>query len=107
AERQKVQVNLRLEGESAPVSGHRDRVYQALLNILNNALETMPDGGRLGIDFSVADGKAEIRVNDTGGGISEKIEKTMFEKYVTTKATGTGIGLPVARESIEEDGGDF
>lgn len=107
AERQRVQVNLRLEGASATVTGHRDRIYQALLNIINNALEAMPDGGRLEIAYSVQGAKAEIRVSDTGGGISEKIEKTMFEKYVTTKSTGTGIGLPVARDSVIEDGGEF
>ena len=107
AERQKVQVNLHLEGESATATGHRDRIYQALLNIINNALEAMPEGGKLDIAYIVRDEHAEIRVTDTGGGIPEKIERTMFEKYVTTKATGTGIGLPVARESVEDDGGTF
>lgn len=88
----------------------RQRIKQVLINLFYNAMDAMSQGG----DFSVTtrnDVYAEkqpvvtVRLEDTGGGISSNIFDNMFNPFFTTKATGTGMGLPISRKIIEAHGG--
>jgi two-component system sensor histidine kinase HydH len=84
-----------------------DRINQVLLNIYLNAIESMEPGGELGVELS-ADEEAhriEIRVSDTGCGISGEHLSRIFDPYFTTKSTGTGLGLAIAHNIMEAMGG--
>lgn len=90
-----------------PVSVHcyRSRVRQGLLNIAINALEAMPEGGNLSLRLQQLPDKVVIDICDTGQGIPATLRARVFERHFTTKNTGTGIGLYVARRVIEDHGG--
>ncbi len=91
----------------APFFFDRDMLIEALENIFLNAMDSMPDGGRLVISTGVQ-GKGEermavIRVQDTGRGISRKNMEMVFEPFYTTKGAehGTGLGLAITRKNLE------
>jgi two-component system, NtrC family, sensor histidine kinase HydH len=83
-----------------------DRFTQALLNLYLNAIQAMDGGGVLSVSSSAGqDGEITIQVADTGGGIrAEDLEK-IFDPYFTTKARGTGLGLPIVHKIVEAHGG--
>jgi two-component system sensor histidine kinase HydH len=84
-----------------------DRINQVLLNLYLNAIESMEPGGELGVELS-ADEEAhrvEIRISDTGCGISGEHLSRIFDPYFTTKSTGTGLGLAIAHNIMEAMGG--
>jgi len=84
-----------------------DKIQQALLNIVKNAMESISGSGRIEISASQENGKALIRVSDTGRGMSaEEIEKIFNFEY-TTKEKGLGLGLTLSHEIIKGHGGDI
>jgi signal transduction histidine kinase len=81
---------------------------QALVNLAKNAIQAMPEGGRLDVSCGMArDGRVEIRVADTGVGISPENLAKIFDLYFTTKKTGTGIGLSLVYRTIQLHNGDI
>jgi two-component system sensor histidine kinase HydH len=84
-----------------------DRVSQVLLNLYLNALDSMENGGNLAVSVSTDAGKKqiEIKISDTGVGISSKDLSLIFDPYYTTKPTGTGLGLAIANNIIEAHDG--
>ena len=78
------------------------RLYQVCCNLIRNAIDAMPDGGRVSITSGVVDANVVIRVADTGHGLPEDGE-IIFEPFYTTKAPGkgTGLGLAICRDFIE------
>jgi signal transduction histidine kinase len=83
-----------------------DQVQQLLLNLVLNALDAMPQGGRIEIELgSPRDGFLEIYVRDTGPGIAPHILPKVFETFVSSKETGVGLGLPLSRRIAEDHGG--
>ena len=84
-----------------------EQIKQVFLNIALNALQAMPEGGRL--DIRAADkGKfVEVEFIDTGGGIPDDIKKKIFDPLFTTKAKGVGLGLSVCKTIIERHEGDI
>ena len=96
--------------ESIVVEGDGNRLAQVVDNIIQNALDAMPDGGRLTITcntFQAQDGSASARLSfeDTGHGIQQADQEHIFEPFHTGRDTGTGLGLAIARAIIEEHGG--
>lgn len=85
--------------------GNTRRVRQIFLNLLRNAVEAMPNGGTIRIDGEIASEGYRIRVADTGPGLTETQKVHLFEPFYTTKETGTGMGLAVAKQITEEHGG--
>ena len=85
------------------------QLEQAILEIVSNALDAMPAGGRLRIGASVADGAGPgdviIEVTDTGGGIPEQYLASVCEPFFTTRQEGTGLGLAIAKRFVEQNGG--
>jgi signal transduction histidine kinase len=67
----------------------------------------MPGDGRLRLTSRVEDGAVAIRIEDTGFGMDEEALGRVFEPYFSTKTTGTGLGLPIARRNIELSGGSI
>lgn len=85
------------------------KLKQVFLNILRNAFEAVEEKGKINISISLLKGKerSKIRVfiSDNGCGIPEESRETIFEPFYTTKASGIGLGLPIARKIIEQHRG--
>jgi len=93
-----------------PVTGDERKIKQVLLNLLSNALKFTPEGGRIDVRASIADGMAEISVTDTGVGIAAEHHDAVFEEFrqvgeAEKKAEGTGLGLALCRKFVELHGG--
>jgi signal transduction histidine kinase len=80
-------------------------LQRILINLSNNAIQAMPNGGKLTISATCDNGKATITVQDTGVGIPEQIKSKIFTPLVTTKVTGQGFGLAAAKRFTEAMGG--
>jgi|GEM_PF-1861084 len=89
------------------VSADGDRLRQALLNVVRNALDAMPGGGRLRVSVARNGDLCEIRVSDTGPGIPDEVRERIFEPYFSTKEHGTGIGLALAMRTMQMHGGSI
>ena len=91
--------------ELPPLEADRDRIKQVLLNLVLNAIQAMPGGGKLTLGASVSGRALILDVSDTGSGIAPEVLPRLFEPYVTTKAKGLGLGLAIARRIVEAHGG--
>lgn len=81
-------------------------IEQALLNVLINAQQAMPDGGEIMIRTrSAGRGSAEVEVTDTGCGVPPEVIDKVFRPFYSTKANGTGLGLSITQRIISEHGG--
>lgn len=100
-------VQLRLQKHEAPLTAPVDPrlVKQAVLNLLLNGLQAMPEGGELILRLGRDDGQAVIHVIDTGPGIPPDVAARIFDAYFTTKRGGTGLGLAMARRIAREHQG--
>jgi signal transduction histidine kinase len=83
----------------------RTLIARSLTNIVENALHAMPGTGTLSIAALARNGRVEIRVSDTGVGMDDEALARAFEPYFSTKASGTGLGLPIAKRNVELSGG--
>jgi signal transduction histidine kinase len=82
------------------------RLEQAILNLCVNGIEAMPEGGRLGVAVrAVAGGGVEVSVTDTGSGIPKDVQDQILKPFFSTKATGTGLGLPLVARVAAAHGG--
>lgn len=102
---ERIQFDVDLPDGIPPVHVDRTLVSRALTNIVENALHAMPGPGRLLVHAAHLDGVVRIDVADTGGGMDEEALARAFEPYFSTKATGTGLGLPIAKRNVELNGG--
>ena len=86
-----------------------DRINQVLLNLYLNAIESMDNGGSLTVTLAKNSKKngIEIKISDTGTGITEDDLSHIFDPYFTTKASGTGLGLAIVHNIIEAHGGEI
>jgi signal transduction histidine kinase len=89
----------------ATVEGDGEKLRQAFLNILINALQATPSGGSVIIEIKEADSQIEIIFRDSGSGISCENIQRIFEPFFTTKPDGTGLGLAISKKIIEGHGG--
>ncbi len=80
---------------------------QVFLNIINNAIDAMPEGGRLSIKTAVGDGSLSVEVSDSGGGIAPEHLARVFEPFFTTSdgKKGLGLGLSIAHDIVDGYGG--
>jgi PAS domain S-box-containing protein len=107
-----IQFDAELSSEPALVRGSETQLKQVLMNLCLNARDAMPSGGRLvvrvGSSASIADnGQAEVflTVEDSGQGMNEEVRSHIFEAFYSTKEHGTGLGLAVVRQIVNEMGG--
>jgi signal transduction histidine kinase len=108
---QAAQHGVRIEQAGAPersrVRMDRAQLNRALLNILLNAIQAMPNGGSATVTTEAEGGVVRIRVADTGPGIAPENLDRILEPYFTTKEAGTGLGLALANKIIQEHGGEL
>jgi nitrogen fixation/metabolism regulation signal transduction histidine kinase len=88
-----------------PVRVDRTLISRALVNIVENALHAMPGSGTLVVCARHDDRQVHIVVSDTGVGMDAEARARAFEPYFSTKAAGTGLGLPIAKRNVELSGG--
>lgn len=83
------------------------QLHQVFLNLVINAVEAMPDGGTLTVRtaFEAEERMIRIEIADTGRGIEPRHQATIFQPFFTTKPKGTGLGLPICRQLVEQHDG--
>lgn len=86
-----------------PLDG--EKIKQVLINLLQNAIEAQPDGGRVTVETASHDGRASVVVADRGPGLPPGLD--VFQLFVTTKARGTGLGLAIAQQIVLDHGGEI
>jgi signal transduction histidine kinase len=84
-----------------------DMFRRGLVNLVGNALDSMPSGGRLGLRGRAEGDECVLEVEDDGSGIAEADLSRIFEPYFTTKRTGLGLGLVLTRRIVEAHGGSI
>lgn len=100
-----VTVAKELDPNLPPVPGNTQELNQTFLNLLLNALQAMPSGGALTLRTRRSAGFLEASVSDTGGGMSEEVQRRIFQPFFTTKPNGSGLGLVMAKSAAEQHGG--
>ncbi len=107
AERSGIDVQLSLAKDLPRVLLDKRHIKQALLNLIQNAMAAMADGGTLRITAEQVSDEIRISIADTGTGIPEGMLTKIFEPYFTTKKSGTGLGLTITFKIIKEHSGDI
>jgi two-component system sensor histidine kinase HydH len=107
AAEQGVEVRLDKGGSGCRVSGDRDKLTQALLNVCVNALEACDTGGVITLRLICRKDLARIEVDDTGPGISPEDKINLFRPHFTTKEKGLGLGLFLAQRILQAHGGNL
>ena len=106
----KIKVSVKAKGD-LKISADTQKLFQMLLNLLQNAACAMEEGGELKIDISriknVSGDMAELVIADNGCGISKEDLKNIFDPFFTTRYGGTGLGLTVVHGIIESHGGSI
>jgi two-component system, NtrC family, nitrogen regulation sensor histidine kinase NtrY len=91
--------------EPMPMDADPELLHRALSNLVLNAMDAMPDGGKLTLGARPIDGKIEIRVADTGTGLTVEECERLFTPYYTTKQHGTGLGLAIVQSVVADHAG--
>ena len=81
------------------------QIKQVFLNILMNAVEAMPDGGKLDVNIESVNESIKIYIIDAGKGMQHGVLQNIYDPFFTTKPSGTGVGLSVSLKIIEDHGG--
>jgi signal transduction histidine kinase len=82
-----------------------EKMKQVAINLVQNAIEAMPEGGVVTVESGLVDGRALLVVRDSGPGLPDGLD--VFQLFVTTKARGTGLGLSIAQQIVLEHGGEI
>ena len=101
-----IQLVLDLSPVTPEVQFDSDKLKQAFMNVILNAMEAMPQGGELRVSTFTKTDRICIKVMDTGVGIPEEDLERIFEPFFTRKTKGTGLGLANVKRILEEHGGD-
>jgi len=107
ARQQRVDVEVKAPAAALTADVDRGQITTVLVNLFLNALDAMPQGGRLEVGAEAAGAEAVLHVADTGPGIAAAIASRLFTPFVSTKPTGTGLGLSISRRVLEEHGGSI
>jgi signal transduction histidine kinase len=98
-------VELAIEGGATPTTGDPRRLKEALINLVANAIEATPSGGRVQLRVRASGAGATLEVEDTGCGISTENLERLGTSFFTTRPDGTGLGVVLAQGVITQHGG--
>ena len=103
----RIALTLHLGKDLPPVEANGEELELAVLNLVNNSLDAMPEGGALTIRVTEDEGRVRIEITDTGGGIPPELLPRVFDPWVTTKPAGhgSGLGLSITRDVIARHSG--
>jgi nitrogen fixation/metabolism regulation signal transduction histidine kinase len=102
-----VKLELDLDPDLPKVRLDADQMRQAILNLVRNAKESMPQGGRIVLSAKQEGASVVIGVRDSGGGIPRESLDRIFDPFFSTKLTGTGLGLALTQQIVTEHGGQL
>jgi signal transduction histidine kinase len=102
-----VEARISVEDEASKVIVDPIMMKRVLVNLVSNAVQAMPMGGRLSLRVTRGNDITQIHVEDTGKGMTQDVATKIFQPLFTTKAKGTGLGLAVCKRLIEAHGGDI
>lgn len=102
-----VEIDVDVGDDVPPVQIDTDQIRQAILNLVRNAKESMPEGGHIQLTARREDDGIAIVVGDTGGGIDTASIERIFDPFYSTKLTGTGLGLALVQQIVTEHGGSL
>jgi signal transduction histidine kinase len=105
AESRAVRIELSAPRDGPVIAGDHDMLKEAVINVVSNGLEAMPDGGTLRVSVTGDRLGCVVRVSDSGAGIPDLVREQMFDPYFTTKPNGTGLGLPRTLRAVQLHGG--
>lgn len=106
-QQQQIELVTDIAADMDSVTINVDRIKQVLLNIFSNALDAMPEGGRLSISAHADKSNLYMVISDNGRGIAKENLALIFEPFFTSKSRGTGLGLAISYNIISEHGGDI
>ncbi len=107
--RHHIDVERCLDAQLPTIEGRSGELDQVFINIINNAIDAMPDGGTLTVESAAEDGTIIVTVRDSGKGIAPETCEQIFEPFFTTRMAerGIGLGLSIAREVVDGYGGEI
>lgn len=105
AEPRNVNLELDCSADSVAVLALEEALNEALSNLIVNAIEAQPNGGRVRVGLSREGNQLGISVEDDGPGIAVEVRSKIFQPFYTTKASGTGLGLSIVARRVAEMGG--
>jgi signal transduction histidine kinase len=96
-----------LKGADDPILLNVDseKLHACFINVVANAIQAMPEGGELNVEFKRDGDNEVITFSDTGAGIDPEVASHVFEPFFTTKREGIGLGLFFSRAIVERHGG--
>jgi PAS domain S-box-containing protein len=106
----KVPENVRIQeaiAENAEILADEPKIRRVLTNLIENAIDAMPEGGTLSISSVSSGDQVSISVRDTGVGIPQDVMEKIWTPLYTTKAKGIGLGLPICKRIVEAHGGSI
>jgi signal transduction histidine kinase len=101
----KIQFDVQLSAKPMPIDADPELLHRALSNLVLNAMDAMPDGGTLTLSAQPKGETVELRVADTGEGMTPEECERLFTPYYTTKQHGTGLGLAIVQSVVADHGG--
>jgi signal transduction histidine kinase len=102
----KVSIELENPPPDIDVRIEAPRLSRVFYNLVHNAVDEMPDGGRIRLRFLVTDSELRVELSDSGKGIAPEILPQLFQPFATHgKTQGTGLGLSICKRIIEDHGG--
>ena len=100
-------IDLQVRQHPIDIRGDANQLRQALLNVLKNAIDASEPGDTIEVELATDGDNAEVVVRDEGVGMDEQTRQRLFEPFFTTKSSGTGLGMPMTREIIEQHDGEI
>jgi two-component system sensor histidine kinase HydH len=105
AHRQGVEIIRRIQGPGNPIFVDPEQVKQVLINILINAIQAQPGGGKITIQRQIEADESIVSIQDDGSGINPDQLDSVFDPFFTTKRQGTGLGLSISYQLVRNNGG--
>lgn len=102
-----IELNENLGSDAKEIAVDPGQIQQVLINVITNAVQAMPEGGKLTVGTREKNGFQEIDITDTGSGIAGEVKGKIFEPLFTTRAKGIGLGLAVSKSIIDRHGGQI
>lgn len=104
---QKIELHFQPYPEGIWVEVNKGQIQQVLLNLILNATQAMPQGGKIRIETSRGEKRAELSITDSGQGIPKPLQNKIFESFLTDRPDGTGLGLSISKRILRSHQGDI
>ena len=104
---QRISVEQKISADLPPLWIDPELTRNCILNFVSNAVQAMPDGGKITLGAELEQGQIKLTFADQGGGISPEDIGKIFQPYFTTKDLGIGLGLAITERIIKEHGGEI